>query len=120
MIELNRDNIHIGKAFVVVRGWEPISIGACVECRFNVREKFGVNSSPEYGEPWIKLYVYYNPFENYLRMEYYIVSNDGCAHGFYDPTPTEGETIISMLEECCKKETGMTCSEWLQKELKEK
>ena len=120
MIEFNRDNIHIGKEFVVVREWEPISIGAYVECRFNVREKFGVNSLPEYGEPWIKLYVYYNPWENYLRMEYDIVSNDSCAHGFYDPTPTEGETIISMLEECCMKETGMTCSKWLRKKLKKK
>ena len=122
MIELTRDNIHIhGKGFVVVKGWEPITIGVYVECRSNAGEKFGVNSSVEYGAPWIELYAFYNPLENYLRMEYDIVLGDGCkSHSSYTPIPTERETIISMLEECCKKETGMTCSEWLQKELKKK
>ena len=120
MIEITRDNICIDRDFEIDELWEPVSIRFYVEDWFDAGEKFDIGSIED-GEKWVNLYAYYNPLENYLRMEYDVETDISCIPAnFYEPTPAERETIISMLEECCKKETGMTCSEWLQKELKEK
>lgn len=118
MIEITRENIRIDKDFELNRWWKPVNIAFHVDCRFDVEKKFGIKMGKDMR---IDMYTYYNPLKDYLYVECNIISKTRWIPTcFYEPSSVERETIISMLEECCKKETGMTCSKWLRKKLKKK
>lgn len=120
MIKITRDNIRIDENFEILKDWNPVSMAFYAETFFDPWKKLNVvlSACGDTLDAWIDMNLLYNPIENYLYVEFTVnASRDSWYE--YTPTPAERKVIISMLEECCKKETGMTCSEWLQKELKE-
>lgn len=88
---------------------------------FDINKKFGLNIQ-DTGMQWDCLYADYNPFENELKLMYY-VCEEYLPHPVgreYVPTSEERSMIINALEQSIVESEGMTCKEYMEKQMVEK
>ena len=82
---------------------------AYLETWFDVDEKFGVHTADN-DSTWLNMYARYNPFEDTLRIECEIDTDDSSTNRYFDyePTASEAQLIKDMITQKIKDEYGQT------------
>ena len=80
-----------------------------LETWFDVDKKFGTHTNAEEGS-WVNMYGKYNPFEDTLRIECEIDTDDNEPNQYFDyePTAAEAQLIKAMITEKIQAEYGET------------
>lgn len=73
-------------------------ITAYIETWFDVEKKFGI-TLPDDDSNWLNMYGKYNPFEDTLRIECEIYSEDGSKYFDYELTEDESQLLKDMITE---------------------
>lgn len=82
-----------------------------IETWFDVDRKFGIHTAEDEGT-WLNLYGKYNPFEDTLRMECEISSDNSSSYFDYEPTASESQLIKDMISEKIMQVYGQTPKEF--------
>ncbi len=90
------------------------------ELWFNVDKKFNIHTADSDGT-WLNMYGRYNPYEDILRIECVIDTNDEKPNRTFDyePTSEEAKIIKELIIEKIRKEYGMTPEEFCEDKRKE-
>lgn len=88
---------------------------AYLETWFDVDEKFGVHTADN-DSTWLNMYARYNPFEDTLRIECEIDTDDSSTNRYFDyePTASEAQLIKDMITQKIKDEYGQTPQEFCE------
>ena len=90
---------------------EGTQITAYIETWFDVDKKFMVHTDADEGT-WLNMYAKYNPFEDTLRIECVISSDDADQYFDYSPTKAESDLIKEMIAEKINELHGQTPQEF--------
>ena len=97
------------------------TISFLLTTHFDINKKFGLNLQDK-GMQWDSLYADYNPFENKLKLMYYVCEKN-IPHPVgreYIPTREESSMIIKALDQSLVENEGMNCKEYMENRMKEK
>lgn len=85
------------------------------ELWFDVDKKFNINTA-ENDSTWLNMYGIYNPYEDTLRIECVIDTDDDKPNQTFDYTPTSGEAKImkELITEKIQEEYEMTPKEFCE------
>ena len=88
---------------------------AYLETWFDVDKKFGVHTADN-DSTWLNMYARYNPFEDTLRIECEIDTDDSSTNRYFDyePTASESRLIKDMITQKIKDEYGQTPQEFCE------
>ena len=84
------------------------------ETWFDVDAKFGTHTSDD-DSTWVNLFVYYDPDNDQLFIEYQIDSIVNSYYDYYQPTQSERELVIHKIEDWCMKNYNMSAKELVDK-----
>lgn len=116
--ELERTDIIIDRDMSVEDANVGQEITAYIETWFDVDKKFGTDTSSEDGK-WLNLYGIYNPFEDTLRLEYTVSTDDDYESHEYEPTENEANLIKQMIAEKIYEEHGQSPQEFCEEAISE-
>ena len=103
--DLERKDIVIGDMEVDCdRGMQ---ITAYIETWFDVDKKFMIHTDADEGT-WLNMYARFDPFEDSVKIECTVSSDDGDQTFDYSPTKTEADLIKEMMTEKLREEEKMT------------
>lgn len=105
-LELERDDMYVDRD-IQTDDENRQQIVAYLETRFDVNKKFNLNLDCEAGE-WVNLYGIYNPFSDFLTVEYVVSTDDKEESFYYTPTKAEAELIKEMITQKIQEEYGQT------------
>ena len=105
-LELERDDMYVDRD-IQTDDENRQQIVAYLETRFDVNKKFNLNLDCEAGE-WVNLYGIYNPFSDFLTIEYVVSTDDKEESFYYTPTKAEAELIKDMITQKIQEEYGQT------------
>lgn len=105
-LELERDDMYVDRD-IQTDDENRQQIVAYLETRFDVNKKFNLNLDCEAGE-WVNLYGIYNPFSDFLTVEYVVSTDDKEESFYYTPTKAEAELIKDMITQKIQEEYGQT------------
>ena len=105
-LELERDDLYVDRD-IQTDDENRQQIVAYLETRFDVNKKFNLNLDCEAGE-WVNLYGIYNPFSDFLTVEYVVSTDDKEESFYYTPTKAEAELIKDMITQKIQEEYGQT------------
>lgn len=105
-LELERDDMYVDRD-IQTDDENRQQIVAYLETRFDVNKKFNLNLDYEAGE-WVNLYGIYNPFSDFLTVEYVVCTDDKEESFYYTPTKAEAELIKDMITQKIQEEYGQT------------
>lgn len=105
-LELERDDMYVDRD-IQNDDENSQQIVAYLETRFDVNKKFNLNLDCEAGE-WVNLYGIYNPFSDFLTVEYVVSTDDKEESFYYTPTKAEAELIKDMITQKIQEEYGQT------------
>ena len=105
-LELERDDMYVDRD-IQTDDENRQQIVAYLETRFDVNKKFNLNLNSEAGE-WVNLYGIYNPFSDFLTVEYVVSTDDKEESFYYTPTKAEAELIKDMITQKIQEEYGQT------------
>lgn len=90
------------------------------EMWFNADKKFNIHTADSDGT-WLNMYGRYNPYEDTLRIECVIDTDDEKPNQTFDyePTSEEAKMIKELIIEKIRKEYGMTPEEFCEDKRKE-
>lgn len=107
--ELERKDIVIGDMEVDCD--EGTQITAYIETWFDVDKKFMVHTDADEGT-WLNMYARFDPFEDSVKIECTVSSDDGDHNFDYSPTKAEADLIKEMMTEKLREEEKMTPQEF--------
>lgn len=84
------------------------------ETWFDVDSKFGTHTSND-DSTWVNLFVYYDPNNNQLIIEYQVDSIIDSYYDYYQPTQIEKELVVQKIEDWCIKNHNMSAKELVDK-----
>lgn len=93
------------------------SVDSQIALLIDAEERFGVDLSDDSAR--IMFYAIYSPTENSVSFDIYVSKTDGCENIEYDPTESEKELVISMMESYCQSNNNCSITELLQQYNKE-
>ena len=105
-LELERDDMYVDRD-IQTDDENRQQIVAYLETRFDVNKKFNLNLDCEAGE-WVNLYGIYNPFSDFLTVEYVVSTDDKEESFYYTPTKAEAELIKEIITQKIQEEYGQT------------
>lgn len=110
--ELERSDIAIGRDMEVDcdRGQQ---ITAYIETWFDVDKKFRIHTDSDEGT-WLNMYGRFDPYEDTLRIDCVISSDDGDDSFEYEPTQSEAQLIKDMITQKIREVHDQTPQEFCE------
>lgn len=109
--ELNRFNTSVIDPEVQDGGEE---VQFLLECWFDWDRKFGTSTASD-DDTWLNVYATYNPTTRTVSMCYTVDDNNKNESFVYEPTSSEKELLITLMEEYFQKHDHCSVSEFLER-----
>lgn len=84
-----------------------------IETWFDVDRKFQIHTDSDEGT-WLNMYGKYDPYEDTLRIECVISSDDGDDYFDYEPTKAESQLIKDLITEKIREVHDQTPEEFCE------
>ena len=110
--ELERSDIAIDRDMEVDcdKGQQ---ITCYVETWFDVDKKFRIHTDADAGT-WLNMYARYDPYEDTLRIDCVISSDDGESTFEYEPTQAEAQLIKELITQTIQEVHNQTPTEFCE------
>ena len=111
MRELTEKDIDIEEELII--NDDGASVNAYLGTYFNPNEALGTDIDNS-GDEFVNLYADYDSESGELSMSYYVVKRDLEYSKPYNPSETEKEMVLNLMETACQKQNGCSLDEFMQ------
>ncbi len=111
MRELTEKDIDIEEELII--NDDGVSVNAYLETYFEPNEVLGTDIDDS-GDEFVNLYADYNSESGELSMSYYIVKRDKEYSRPYNPSESEKEMVLNLMETACQKQCDCSLDEFVQ------
>lgn len=111
MRELTENDIDIEEELII--NDDGVSVNAYLETYFEPNEVLGTDIDDSRDE-FVNLYADYNSESGELSMSYYIVKRDKEYSRPYNPSESEKEMVLNLMETACQKQCDCSLDEFVQ------
>lgn len=111
MRELTEKDIDIEEELII--NDDGVSVNAYLGTYFEPNEVLGMDIDDS-GDEFVNLYADYNSESGELTMSYYVVKRDKEYSRPYNPSESEKEMILNLMETACQKQCGCSLDEFVQ------
>ncbi len=111
MRELTEKDIDIEEELII--NDDGVSVNAYLETYFEPNEVLGTDIDDSRDE-FVNLYADYNSESGELSMSYYIVKRDKEYSRPYNPSESEKEMVLNLMETACQRQCDCSLDEFVQ------
>ena len=111
MRELTEKDIDIEEELII--NDDGVSVNAYLGTYFEPNEVLGTDIDKS-GDEFVNLYADYNSESGELSMSYYVVKRDKEYERTYNPSESEKEMILSLMETACQKQYNCPLDEFVK------
>lgn len=111
MRELTEKDIDIEEELII--NDDGVSVNAYLETYFEPNEVLGTDIDDS-GDEFVNLYADYNSEAGELSMSYYVVKRDKEYSRPYNPSESEKEMVLNLMETACQKQCDCSLDEFVQ------
>ncbi len=90
-----------------------MSVNAYLETHFDPNNVLGTDIDDS-GDEFVNLYADYNSESGELSMFYYVVKRDTEYSEPYNPSDSEKEMVLALMETACQQQSGCSLDEFVQ------